>query len=416
MAMQDSRTMNFKNLCFLSANEGNLPKISATTSFIPHSIRKHFGLNTVDKNEEIQRHNFLRLVNSAENISFVYVLGNQGLGNGEMSRFLLQMLVDDKYKVSQYFIKENKIEKAENKIIEVEKTPEIYQKIIKKYDSKTENANILSPTALNRYIDCPLQFYFRYVAEIKKPDDSSNMDAAKLGSVLHKVMENFYAQKLEKIDDNLVEISFNEFFNINKEDYSGEHLIFIDVIKEMAKNIIDSDKKSQNLEILGVEKKVEIEVKLDNNISVKIGGTIDRMDNIPTSTSSANYCRIVDYKTGKAPNAKDIAVYAKEVEKLFGEKRRNPANYVFQIFLYSYILKQNRSYDRISSALIYPLQLRDEDYSPVVIDDFNEIKDNFEAEFLKKLNELFNPNTPFTQCEHEANCKYCDYKNLCSRV
>ncbi|MBP5507827.1 MAG: PD-(D/E)XK nuclease family protein, partial [Prevotella sp.] len=44
----------------------------------------------------------------------------------------------------------------------------------------------LSPTAINRYLRCPLLFFYNYVAGIKEPNDESDvMDNLKFGNIFH---------------------------------------------------------------------------------------------------------------------------------------------------------------------------------------------------------------------------------------
>ena len=45
----------------------------------------------------------------------------------------------------------------------------------------------------------------------------------------------------------------------------------------------------------------------------------------------------------------------------------------------------------------------------------NEYLEDFEKKLIKKLSEIFDIKVPFTQNDDENACKYCSYKNLCSR-
>lgn len=57
-----------------------------------------------------------------------------------------------------------------SKEIRITKTPEIIDRLYRTYDfSRNPDALILSPSALNTYLDCRLKFYFRYVARLKAP-------------------------------------------------------------------------------------------------------------------------------------------------------------------------------------------------------------------------------------------------------
>ena len=70
--------------------------------------------------------------------------------------------------------------------IRVEKTPEVLRRIYRAYDSTHPNSLVLSPSALNAYLDCRLRFYYRYVAGLKTPDEvSAEIDSALFGTIFH---------------------------------------------------------------------------------------------------------------------------------------------------------------------------------------------------------------------------------------
>ena len=48
MGVLETRCLDFDHLLILSCNEGNMPKGVNDSSFIPHSIRKAYGLTTVE--------------------------------------------------------------------------------------------------------------------------------------------------------------------------------------------------------------------------------------------------------------------------------------------------------------------------------------------------------------------------------
>ena len=58
--------------------------------------------------------------------------------------------------------------------------------------------NSLSPTAINSYIRCQLRFYYRYLQQIKEPENNDNeMNNAFFGSIFHRVAELFYEPYLK---------------------------------------------------------------------------------------------------------------------------------------------------------------------------------------------------------------------------
>ena len=89
MGILETRALDFKNLIILSVNEGVLPAVSSGSSFIPFSLREAFGLPSVNHQESIYAYHFYRLLQRAENVTFIYNSNSEGLRSGEMSRFLI---------------------------------------------------------------------------------------------------------------------------------------------------------------------------------------------------------------------------------------------------------------------------------------------------------------------------------------
>lgn len=126
----------------------------------------------------------------------------------------------------------------------------------------------LSPSAINTYIRCPLQFFYQYVAHIKEPDcDDDVVDNRMFGNIFHKSAQLIYddiAQhnngKIEKaaiqkylntkgLLENVVDRAFNEeLFKVKDTKrspyYNGLHLINRKVLLEYLRQLLHGDQKS----------------------------------------------------------------------------------------------------------------------------------------------------------------------------
>jgi hypothetical protein len=427
MAMSDTRNMDFRNLLVLSAGDGIMPKIEPDTSFIPPFLRRVFNLPTIAELDAQSAYSFYRLLGRAENITLMYSTGKNTTGKGEMSRYLLQLQWEESpHKIDVKSLETGIDNLNEIKNISVEKTPEMLDLLKKKYNGEYQGKNqkVLSPSAFNAYIDCPLQFYFRYVAGIKKPDDSTELDNAVLGTIFHKTMELIYKDVKKQIigkeffdkyllnkditdcTKNLIETAFEETYfktPTKRASYSGEQQLYSKVIERMVRNTLIYDSSQTPFQIIDLEEPYSIEIELEDGTKIFTGGIIDRID------CKDNIVRVVDYKTGKAPDEnKD---YAAKMEDIFKEDRKKKAKYQFQTFLYSSIL-QKKGYGKVAPALIFPLVADDEGYNPVL----KEVEGDFDVAFKAKLEELFDVQIPFKQCEKDDACKYCDYKGICGRI
>ncbi|MDR0518195.1 MAG: PD-(D/E)XK nuclease family protein [Fibromonadaceae bacterium] len=390
MAMSDTRNMDFENILMLSANDGIIPKLESESSFIPASIRKAFKLPSLAEHEAEEKHNFFRLLKRAKKAAFAYNIGKNSIGKGEMSRYLMQLLLANSQNIKRISLESDVKNEMQEKEISIPKTREMIEKLKSKYKEK-----YLSASAFNGFINCSLQFYFEYVANIKKPDDlTEEIDAAMMGSIFHRTMELYYGEGGDLKD--LIERAWKEKIGI-----PIQKLMFR-IIEKMAKNVIAYYEKNP-AEVLALEKKHFFEVNLKDGTKVNIGGYIDRIE------KRGNTIGIVDYKTGTVPKDTD---YPKSIAQIFEENRPKKADYMFQAFLYSAMICEKADYKSyaISPTLLFALAAgKPKEFT----DDFRKYKEEFLTEFKNKLEELFDENVPFSKCKNEDNCKYCDYARIC---
>ena len=184
MGVLETRNIDFDNVLLLSCNEGNMPKGVNDSSFIPYSIRKAHGLTTIDNKVAIYSYYFHRLLQRAGDITIAYNNSTDNGHTGEMSRFMLQLLVDSGQKIDHYSLT------AKN-----QPTP-LMPKAIEKDEtalSKLEEMSRLSPSAINTYIRCKLAFYYQYIAHIKEPDsDPETIDNRMFGNIFHRAAYLIY--------------------------------------------------------------------------------------------------------------------------------------------------------------------------------------------------------------------------------
>ena len=435
MGVLETRNLDFRNLVMLSVNEGQLPKAGGESSFIPYNLRKAFGMTTIEHKNAVYAYYFYRLIQRAENITLMYNTSSEGLNRGEMSRFMLQYLVEWPGEITCEYLEAGQSPQTSPEI-RIEKTSGIIKRLCDTYDTRLHPEAVLSPSALNTYLDCPLRFYYRYVAGLKQPEEvSAEIDSALFGTIFHRSAELAYTnltqhgklirkEDLEKLlkDENklqsYVDRAFKEdFFHLSgqeRPEYNGTQLIHAKVIASYLKQLLRNDLQYAPFSMEGMEHKVRESVEVDTPqgaLPIQIGGTIDRMD------SKGDTLRIVDYKTGGMPKTPE------NIKQLFTPAEGRP-NYIFQTFLYAAILC-HRQAKKVAPALLYIHRAASDTYSPVIemgarqakapVLDFNQKENEFWTELHALLRELFNPQVPFTQTEQTKQCEYCDFKRLCKR-
>lgn len=437
MGVLETRNLDFRHLVLLSVNEGQLPKSGGDSSFIPYNLRKAFGMTTIEHKIAVYAYYFYRLLQRAERITLMYNTSSDGLNRGEWSRFMLQFLIEWPHPITRQFLEAGQSPQGTSPIT-VEKTPDVMRRMQSLFDVRANPKAKFSPSALNYYLDCPLKFYYRYVAGLSAPDEvSAEIDSATFGSIFHYAAEHIYKdltthgkvinkEALETLLRNEVKLqdyvdtAFKKlFFNVpqnEKPEYNGVQLINSAVIARYLKQLLQNDLRYAPFTFIASEMEVDEPIDIQTPkgvIKSRIGGIIDRMD------SKDGTLRIVDYKTGGDADTPP------HVESLFiPDKKRS--NYVFQTFLYAAIMCRKQPTMKITPALLYIHRAATETYSPVIqmgeprkpkeaVEDFSKYEKEYRERLQGLLEEIFNPEKSFTQTEIIEKCTYCDFKALCKR-
>lgn len=437
MGVLETRNLDFRHLVLLSVNEGQLPKSGGDSSFIPYNLRKAFGMTTIEHKIAVYAYYFYRLLQRAERITLMYNTSSDGLNRGEWSRFMLQFLIEWPHPITRQFLEAGQSPQGTSPIT-VEKTPDVMRRMQSLFDVRANPKAKFSPSALNYYLDCPLKFYYRYVAGLSAPDEvSAEIDSATFGSIFHYAAEHIYKdltthgkvinkEALETLLRNEVKLqdyvdtAFKKlFFNVpqnEKPEYNGVQLINSAVIARYLKQLLQNDLRYAPFTFIASEMEVNEPIDIQTPkgvIKSRIGGIIDRMD------SKDGTLRIVDYKTGGDADTPP------HVESLFiPDKKRS--NYVFQTFLYAAIMCRKQPTMKIAPALLYIHRAATETYSPVIqmgeprkpkeaVEDFSKYEKEYRERLQGLLEEIFNPEKSFTQTEIIEKCTYCDFKALCKR-
>ena len=439
MGVLETRNLDFKHLLLLSCNEGNMPKGVNDSSFIPYAIRKAHGLTTIDNKVAIYSYYFHRLLQRAEDITIVYNNTTDNGHTGEMSRFMLQMMVDGQQKIKHYNLLADNSPIA-HKPKSVSKAGSIKEKL--------DGMKSLSPSAINKYIKCPLMFFYQYVASIKEPDcEDDVVDNRMFGNIFHKSAQLIYDDimshnngRIEKSSiqkylntkgllESIVDRAFNEeLFKVKNSMrspyYNGLHLINRKVLIEYLRQLLHSDQRTAPFEMLALEDAVYTQIAFeteDNNVrKIRIGGIIDRLDRVTDARTGVSTIRVVDYKTGFQATRK-----IKEIEEIFSDMNisQKHSDYYLQAILYSLIVdnstKYNKQKDCVSPALLFVKQASKENYDPVLeidsqkIANVREYKVEFEQHLKEVLHDIFNTNLPFTPTTDNTRCDKCAYRRIC---
>jgi CRISPR/Cas system-associated exonuclease Cas4 (RecB family) len=427
MGILETRTLDFKNIIFLSMNEGKYPKTGHAPSMIPYSLREGFGLPTINHQDAIYAYYFYRLLHRAEKVTLVYNTKSEGLQKGEKSRFLLQLKYDSQFEIEEMDLG-YKVSSAPNYRITGKKDKETITKL-EKYLRPGGDA-FLSPSSLNNYLNCKLRFYFRYIEGMKEPEIiEEDIETDVFGRILHKTMDLLYTgyvgQKLQKEDiekiyknSKLIRESVNRAFaeeylniaEIDKVDLQGRNLIIRKVIEKYVDGILKFDYRTAPFHIISLEKWYSHELSvLADHTKIALGGYIDRID------IKDGYTRVIDYKTGLVKDKFD------NVNDLFDAAPSKRNSSVFQAFLYSLIVQDEFDSGKIMPALFYVRNIHQKEFDykikfgKAVVEGFSEFSQVFTDRLVGLIEELYNTDISFTQTEDVKYCKNCPYNTICMR-
>ncbi len=429
MGVLETRALDFENVIILSMNEGILPAGDSASTFIPYNLRKGFGLPTVEHSDAIYAYYFYRLIQRAKNIYLIYNSTSNGRATGEMSRFLYQLKYESGFNILEKNLTFD-ISLSLPEKINIKKTTAVINKL-EQYFTNDGDKKYFSPSAINTYIDCSLKFYFRYIAQLKEPDEvKEEIDAMTFGNLLHKAMNIIYksyenklinVQDIENLINNKQIIEDAILKSFEKEYYSknvsGRNILIFEILKKYILQILHIDKNYTPFQIIELEKeyKIRFPVKLNNKEeNINLGGTIDRIDKL------VDTLRIIDYKTGKVESS-----YS-DIPSLFTKENINRNKAVLQILFYSMLYEKNRKQPTdITPALYFTKQLfndnfdyhikKKQDGKYIIQETFNTVSEEFENELKNVFKEIFNPELDFEQVKNENICNYCPYSGICHR-
>jgi ATP-dependent helicase/nuclease subunit B len=421
MGLLETRNLNFDNVVILGFNEGIIPKSSIGNSFIPDSLRRVYGLPVLENLDAISSYMVYRLIQRAKNVSLVYNSLTDESTSGEASRILKQLSYESKFTFDYHELnldvktevsREVKIEKTGNKFIQ--DTLSLY----------LEGKRKFSPSALTQYISNPIDFFFNYIAGIKEPKEvSAVVEANEIGSILHQVMDYFYADlkgsevtaeaikvRRKKVPG-LIQRAFAAVMFKSPDkiiEYKGMQKVILSIVDAYVNIILSQDEAQTPFQIISLEQKVEADLSFNIHgkpATVKLIGYIDRVD------LKDGITKIIDYKTGS-----DKLTF-KDVPELFNTNGKNINKALVQTLLYTYAYEQFSGKTCVEPNLyIVKTMTQDGVWFKTGRQNLNgdfleEIKPEFLNQLRSKLTELFE-SAYFEVSEVEDNYKYSIYKTL----
>ena len=432
MGLLETRLLDFKKIIVLGLNEGKMPPTNPIQTMIPMDLRGYFNLPTPRDKQGLFAHHFYRLLHHCTDMWVTYTSAQESIGSNEASRYLLQLelelsRINPQITIGkQFYTIPNKTSETES-VQEIHKTDEILKRIDDMFDKS------VSASTLNKYLSCPLDFYYRYVMEFgEETEIEEEVESNTFGTFIHNVLEEMYTpfarhdkqgvlkaakpknltsmdiDKMLKQYEGLITKEFLKYFNEDKDAFSsGKNLLSYQMALELTKRILEQEKKfiAAQTEMVFIEY-LELELKADMEIDVfgekktlRFKGFIDRIDSI------GGKIRIIDYKSGKVKE--DDVVVKKINEDLI--KTFSGTKHALQLALYCYLYRENYG-ELPSEASIYSLiNIKDGTFPLSSKTSTVEEVINLFPDFVAQLcQQIYDKELPFTH-DTKAQFNYCLY-------
>ena len=308
LSMSETRAIDFKHVFLLGCNEDNMPGPHLYTSFIPFDLRLYYGLSLPEDADAVYAYTLYRLFHRAETIRFYYATVSSDFKSTEQSRYITQVL-------SEWLPKNTAMELIRERV----QTPPLVKHPVHYHNNDWVKSRLdelfdrgISPSAMNKFNACKLDFYFRYILGLGEEDEvEEQMSSATFGSIVHLVLEEFYKPFIDSYptDADFIELksslhvrlerAVKRIYRSQSTKY-GFNYLAIEVAKRMLEKYIAYERaeiqEGVRRTVVGVEVELKAEIdvqRYDWNKPIRLYGKADRVDMLHGRH------RIVDYKTGK---------------------------------------------------------------------------------------------------------------------
>jgi CRISPR/Cas system-associated exonuclease Cas4 (RecB family) len=436
MGLLETRLLDFEQIIVLGLNEGKMPPTNPIQTMIPMDLRSYFGLPTPRDKQGLFAHHFYRLLHNCKEMWITYTSAQENIGSNEASRYLLQLELElsrlnEQIRIHrQFYSIPNETSETETQQL-VEKSDAILKRLDEMFDRS------VSASAINKYLKCPLDFYYRYVLDFGEDETvEEEVESNTLGTFIHNVLEklfepfarhdkegklkasqpknitSFDIDSMLKQYETLIHEEFLTHFNKDKNSFSsGKNLLSYKMANELTRRILEQEKAFLSkqtekvfIEFIEIQMHADLEVEIDGvKKTIHLKGIMDRVDSI------GGKIRIIDYKSGKV--SKDDVTMKKFPEDEDMIKFFAGTKHAVQLAIYCYLYEQNFG-SLPAEASIHSLVNITEGGFPFDAKDrtLEEIMEQFPIFIVQLFREIYNTELPFTHAvsSYKSFCLYCD--------
>jgi ATP-dependent helicase/nuclease subunit B len=404
LGLLEARSLTFKNVIVMDVNESILPKLRIYEPLIPRDVMVSLGIERLEKEEEIQRYQFTRLISASQNVHLIYREDRETI----RSRFLEDLIWKEEQKQGKVGVVKIPLYSFNIKTLPKKAVAKKNKDMVESLKKRVFSAN-----SVNMYVSCPLKFYFRYCLGFEEKEDLfDEPEAADVGTFVHGLLEKIYAGFLNKkpiINERFEKLFFAEFGDLFKKEFSrkmkADSFILESILEHRMKTFLENEKERNNIDVvLMLETRIPWKIKTNSGTFDFTAG-VDRVDKLSNGS-----LLVIDYKTGIAETPK---VNLDNLE-LSREGIKNAVK-SFQLPIYIWACREHFKAQDITAALYFLRTCEIKQYLQKSTPEKKE--ENLDAchkalSFI--LDEIVNPDVDFVADEDaEHKCAYCPYSSLC---
>jgi CRISPR/Cas system-associated exonuclease Cas4 (RecB family) len=410
MGSLETRNLGFDTVYFMDVNEGVIPASRKEDTLFPAAVREELGLPTYRQREHMARYYFENLIASAQEVHIFY---REDEGRGRSP--LVERLIWEEQREA------NSLDQQNQNVVFFEsvfsqKDPEPVRKnaaVIAKLANMS-----FSASKLDKYLRCPLQFYYEYVLELSgKAELSEQVEQMEIGSLVHHVLKNFFETKKNKplkisardhkVISDMCDKVFEETFG---EDLGGSVYLIRSQAKVRLRDILDYHRAQyKGTVILDCERKYSVRLEIPGLGMVDIKGRMDRIDRKGTETT------ILDYKTGMTaviPSSKKFSLEGRS------EWHKTLRSVQLPLYLLLFLCENPQSSVTDLNTGLMMLGSRNikEENLFENGDDRQSLYNQYREAIFCLIREILDPEHEFNDtADPEKHCRYCGCKVICGR-
>lgn len=416
MGLLESRCLDFSNLIILSCNEGVFPPGRSAFSLIPGEVRKQFKLSGYREQDARAAYHFYRLLKRSRRVWLIYDGSGSGDSGNEASRFIKQ--IEHELSVNCPLTRLQR-----RPLVHIPPPAGRPLWSVPNHEGLRRRWQEMpfSASAINTYLNCPLQFFFRYGLNIaEKTRESSAADPRGIGLIAHKCLEELYRpylgrnidraaieNMLTRVSAMVTETSRRQYPGLDTD--SGRPYLESYILNELLQRLLSAQSEQSAYRLEGIEKRINGRISLGDGTSFRLTGSIDRIDRL------ADGWRIVDYKSG-AVKAADLNIGAMP-ESMTEDSPFHSQKIAWQLLFYQHLYCRDCGLkpDQVDCVLL-PLRNPDDGFLGFKSSaDPTRSFDRFQRLLLEFFSQLNDPEYIFNQTGKPGNCQNCPYRDICHR-